>query len=364
MSSDEFAAPALVTPAFDGPVDVVGDVHGEIDALEGLLGVLGYHGRGEHALSRRLIFIGDLCDRGPDSPAVVRRVREMVEAGTAQCLLGNHELNVLRGARKEANGWFFEDDHDRTRGVFTGSRPAADDAQRAQILRFFAGLPVALQRADLRLVHACWDDDHIEELQALGGRASAVELYRLYAKRSDERSQALGRYDEVQELLRRYGPSLRNPAAVIPMLDALAERDVDYQMSNPLRVLTSGVETLAAAPFYLAGKWRMVERGDWWQSYLSPVPVIFGHYWRWPAPGVGARFGPHARNPFPGRAAHEWVGASGTAFCVDFCVGARFAERSRWPGEPFRSRLGAVRWPERELLFDDGSGAELSAPGG
>ena len=362
MSLGESAVAPLVGAAFEGPVDVVGDVHGEIDGLDDLLHVLGYHGRGEHAAARRLIFIGDLCDRGPDSPAVIRRVREMVREGTAQCLLGNHELNVLRGSRKEANGWFFEDDHDRRHGLFLDSQQVPDDAQRAEILRFFATLPLALERPDLRLVHACWDDDRLDELRAMAGRANAAELYRVYAKRSDERSKALGRYEEVESLLRQYGSSLRDPAAVVPMLEPLAERDVDYQMSNPLRVLTSGIETRAAAPFYLAGKWRMVERGDWWQSYRSPIPVIFGHYWRWPTPGVGERFGPQAKNPFPDCAANQWTGPARTAFCVDFCAGARFAERRRWPGEAFRSRLGAVRWPERELLFDDGSGAELSAP--
>jgi hypothetical protein len=50
----------------------------------------------------------------------------------------------------------------------------------------------------------------------------------------------------------------------------------------------------------------------------------------------------------------------GTAFCNDYCVGARFAERLGWPGQPFRTRLGAVRW----LLFDDGRGFELRAPDG
>ena len=364
MSLPEPAASPLVSAAFTGPVDVVGDVHGEIDALEDLLRVLGYRGRGEHPQARRLIFIGDLCDRGPDSPAVLQRVRDMVQEGTAQCLLGNHELNLLRGSRKEANGWFFQDDHDRRHGAFAESQPAADDAQRAGILRFCADLPLALERPDLRLVHACWDDDRLDELRTMAGRVNAAELYRLYAGRFDDRSRALGRHEEIESLLRRYGPRLRDPTAEIPMLESLAERDVDYQMSNPLRVLTSGIETRASRPYFLAGKWRMVERGEWWQSYRAPVPVIFGHYWRWPAPGVGERFGPQARNPFPGCAANEWIGSAGTAFCVDFCVGARFAERGRWPGEPFRSRLGAVRWPERQLLFDDGSGAELSTPAG
>lgn len=362
-TGEEFEAPALVGTAFDGPIDVVGDVHGEIDALEDLLRVLGHEGRGTHRQARRLVFIGDLCDRGPDSPAVIRRVREMVAEGTAQCLLGNHELNVLRGVRKEANGWFFADDHDRRRGLYLDARPlGSDDAARREVLRFFASLPVVLERADLRLVHACWDDDRIDELRELQGTASAVELYRRYARRSDERSQALGRHDEVKALLARYGSQLHDPATPVPMLEVLAEHDVDYQMSNPLRVLTSGTEHRADAPYFLAGKWRMVERGEWWRSYSSATPVLFGHYWRWPTPDTGERMGGNARDPFPGRAAHEWLGAGGTAFCNDYCVGARFAERLGWPGQPFRTRLGAVRWPERELLFDDGRGFELHAP--
>jgi hypothetical protein len=358
---DEQDVAALVGAAFDGPIDVIGDVHGEIGALEDLLRVLGYAGRGEHPQARRIVFIGDLCDRGPDSPAVIRRVQAMVAAGTAQCLLGNHELNVLRGVRKEANGWFFADDHDRRRGLYLDARRLGDDDEaRREVRRFFASLPVVLERADLRLVHACWDDDRIGELRGLHGRASAVELYRRYAQRSDEHARETGRYEQVQALMERYGPHLHDPSASVPMLDAVAEHDVDYQMSNPLRVLTSGTEHRAAAPYYLAGKWRMVERGEWWRSYAAATPLLFGHYWRWPTPDTGERMGRHARDPFPDRAAHEWLGARDTAFCNDYCVGARFAERQGWPGEPFLTRLGAVRWPERELLFDDGRGVELA----
>jgi Calcineurin-like phosphoesterase len=360
-TSADLDAPPLVGTAFDGPLDIVGDVHGEVAALEDLLAVLGYTGRGEHPQARRLVFIGDLCDRGPDSPAVIQRVREMVREGTAQCLLGNHELNVLRGARKEANGWFFEVDHDRRNGVFDACRGTTDDAERASILRFFAGLPLLLERPDLRLVHACWDDARIEELRACAGLASAAELYRVFAKRSDERSAALGRHAEVEALLQQYGPALRDPSVQPPLLEALAARDIDYQMSNPLRVLTSGIEVRAEAPFFQGGKWRMVARYEWWRHYASAVPVIFGHYWRWPSAGVAGRFGSQSRNPFPGHSAHAWLGPAQSAYCVDFCAGARFAERRRWPGEPFRSRLGAVRWPERELIFDDGHGAELVA---
>jgi hypothetical protein len=80
----------LVQPLFDGSIDIVGDVHGEIEALQQLLGHLGYQDNGKHPEGRRLVFIGDLADRGPDSPAVVRLVSQLVREKLAQCMLGNH----------------------------------------------------------------------------------------------------------------------------------------------------------------------------------------------------------------------------------------------------------------------------------
>ena len=71
----------LVQPLFTGPLDIVGDIHGEIDALGDLLGQLGYAEDGSHPRQRRLVIAGDLTDRGPDRPAVIERVQRLVEAG-------------------------------------------------------------------------------------------------------------------------------------------------------------------------------------------------------------------------------------------------------------------------------------------
>ncbi|MFI2375433.1 polynucleotide kinase-phosphatase [Streptomyces sp. NPDC018964] len=73
-----------------GPFDIIGDVHGCAAELEALLGKLGYAG-GVHPEGRTAVFVGDLVDRGPDSPAVLRRVMAMVKAGGALCVPGNHE---------------------------------------------------------------------------------------------------------------------------------------------------------------------------------------------------------------------------------------------------------------------------------
>ena len=56
-------------------------------ALQQLLEVLGYDLQGRHSEQRKLIFVGDLCDRGPDSIAVIRQVKTLIENGNAQCIL-------------------------------------------------------------------------------------------------------------------------------------------------------------------------------------------------------------------------------------------------------------------------------------
>jgi protein phosphatase len=88
-----------------GPFDVIGDVHGCRSELEALLERLGYtlvrdqSGRPVDAVppaDRRAVFVGDLVDRGPDSPGVLRLVIGMVAAGHALCVPGNHENKLVR----------------------------------------------------------------------------------------------------------------------------------------------------------------------------------------------------------------------------------------------------------------------------
>ncbi|MBB2911813.1 putative kinase [Streptosporangium becharense] len=84
-----------------GPFDIIGDVHGCRAELEALLRTLGWRidpgGTGAvHPEGRTAVFVGDLVDRGPDSPGVLRLVMGMVGAGTALCVSGNHEQKLAR----------------------------------------------------------------------------------------------------------------------------------------------------------------------------------------------------------------------------------------------------------------------------
>ncbi|HEU5472029.1 MAG TPA: polynucleotide kinase-phosphatase [Actinophytocola sp.] len=91
-----------------GPFDVIGDVHGCRAELTELLERLGYRialdeaGRpagAHHPGGRRAVFVGDLVDRGPDTPGVLRLVMGMVAAGDAFAVSGNHEHKLLRALR-------------------------------------------------------------------------------------------------------------------------------------------------------------------------------------------------------------------------------------------------------------------------
>jgi protein phosphatase len=90
-----------------GPFDIIGDVHGCRDELASLLGRLGYvtersDGLGDvfrHPNGRKAVFLGDLVDRGPDTPGVLRTAMAMVEAGTALCVPGNHDMKLMRKMR-------------------------------------------------------------------------------------------------------------------------------------------------------------------------------------------------------------------------------------------------------------------------
>ena len=89
-----------------GPFDIIGDVHGCFDELRALLGQLGYvvdraaeRFVVSHPEGRRLVFLGDLVDRGPGVVDCLRLAMDAAEAGVALCVPGNHEVKLLRKLR-------------------------------------------------------------------------------------------------------------------------------------------------------------------------------------------------------------------------------------------------------------------------
>ncbi|MGW2818028.1 polynucleotide kinase-phosphatase [Streptomyces sp. NPDC001415] len=116
-----------------GPFDIIGDVHGCRSELETLLGKLGYVD-GVHPQGRTAVFVGDLVDRGPDSPGVLRRVMSMVADGNALCVPGNHENKLgryLKGRNVQ---------HTHGLAETIGQLEKEDDSFREQVREFIDGL--------------------------------------------------------------------------------------------------------------------------------------------------------------------------------------------------------------------------------
>ncbi|MFB6777854.1 polynucleotide kinase-phosphatase [Streptomyces sp. NPDC056352] len=119
-----------------GPFDIIGDIHGCSSELETLLGKLGYID-GAHPEGRTAVFVGDLVDRGPDSPGVLRRVMSMVAAGDALCVPGNHENKLgryLKGRKVQHTHGLAETIEQLDR------EDARDPAFREQVREFIDGL--------------------------------------------------------------------------------------------------------------------------------------------------------------------------------------------------------------------------------
>jgi protein phosphatase len=168
-----------------GPFDVIGDIHGCRSELEDLLAGLGYvisrdeAGRAagaRHPGRRRAIFVGDLVDRGPDTPGVLRLVMGMTSAGDALCVAGNHEsklLRALRGGRVQVSHGLAES---------LAQLSAEDPAFRHDAEVFLDGLISHYVLDDGKLVVA-----HAGLIERYQGRASRrVRAFSLYGQTTGE----------------------------------------------------------------------------------------------------------------------------------------------------------------------------------
>ncbi len=173
-----------------GPFDIIGDVHGCAGELQELLHKLGYearlYGTGEgrrvHVKSppgRRAVFVGDLVDRGPASPDVLRLILALVAEGHALCVPGNHDVKFVRWLAgrqvKLTHGL------DRTAEQFEKETPAF----RTHVGTFLEKLPIHLwlDGGKLAVAHAGLKED------MLGRDTDKIRSFCLYGETSGEQDE-------------------------------------------------------------------------------------------------------------------------------------------------------------------------------
>ena len=180
-----------------GPFDIIGDVHGCASELRTLLKQLGWELSqvnaevvgAVHPEGRTAVFVGDLVDRGPDTPGVLRLVMGMVAAGSALCVSGNHEaklVRALRGAKVSL-----------THGVAESLEQLShqSDEFRAQAIAFM----------DKLIAHYVLDDGRLVVAHA--------GLKESYHGRSSRRVRAFALYGDTTGETDEYGLPVRYPWA-------------------------------------------------------------------------------------------------------------------------------------------------------
>ena len=144
--------------------DIIGDIHGEGDALERLLQELDYKlidGCWQHP-SRQVIFLGDFIDRGPEQRRVLETVMPMVQSGKALAVMGNHEFNALAFHTPDREGGCWVPTLIR---ISISTRLFLMSIRTQTSLRpywTFWSLPLWIELDGLRVIHACWDEQQLK----------------------------------------------------------------------------------------------------------------------------------------------------------------------------------------------------------
>jgi protein phosphatase len=166
-----------------GPFDIIGDVHGCYDELIELMAKLGYavqeHEGGfdvSSPVGRKLVFVGDLVDRGPGTAQVLRLVMGMMGSGQAFCVPGNHDIKLVRALRGK--------DVKRTHGLAETLEQLGHESEqfRAEVAKFLDALVSHLVFDDGKLVVA-----HAGLKESMHGRGSgAVREFALFGETTGE----------------------------------------------------------------------------------------------------------------------------------------------------------------------------------
>jgi hypothetical protein len=266
---------------------------------------------------RKMIFVGDFIDRGPEQRQVLQIARAMCQAGTASAVLGNHEFNAIGWATSDGAGGFLRthsDTHEFQHKEFL-QQLGEGSADYLDTIQWFRNLPVWLDFSDFRVVHACWYEPSRGALRSyVDDRNCFTEDGLREAHRRDTQA-----YAAAEILLK--GPEQRLPPGMsFKDKDGHARRDVRLRWwdsdATSFRKAAIGMDNkLEALPdVKLPIDFR----------YSKGPPVFFGHYWLNDEPKITAP----------------------NAACLDFSVAKQgYLTAYRWSGERELSSSNLVHVP-------------------
>lgn len=258
--------------------DVIGDIHGHADELVLLLQKLGYSksDKGFSHPERKVLFVGDYIDRGPQIRQTVDIVSTMVHHNNALALMGNHEFNAVLYNIKDSEGKYLrphsnknQDQHSQTLLQYRNR-----EKEYYEMIEWFKTLPLYFENDHIRAVHASWDSHIIHELNSYLNEN--LSLHKNFWNEAGTKSERL--YDLIEIVLK---------GKEVPMPEDTYFRDKEGNKRTNVRI-----------------KWWESSQGksfrDWGIAGMGitlpdePVPeafhkmnhyseadkpVFFGHYW-------------------------------------------------------------------------------------
>ncbi|KMQ52216.1 serine/threonine protein phosphatase [Chitinispirillum alkaliphilum] len=257
--------------------DLIGDIHGYAHKLEILLKKLGYKKKDNSFShpSRKVLFLGDYIDRGPQIPKVLSIIKAMVDRGDAVALMGNHEYNAICFNCEKKNGGYLRRhsiknilQHYDTLKQFTNQQTLYDD-----YVNWFKTLPLYHESENFRAVHACWDINHIDLLR------SKLENDRFNDELIRKSVMAGTPLNEAVEIILK-GKELRLPDD-LEFYDKDGVRRkrmrikwwVDPSRVNYKEISVEQIDSLPDVPVDISE----LNNSDYYPP--DEKPVFFGHYW-------------------------------------------------------------------------------------
>jgi hypothetical protein len=259
--------------------DIIPDIHGQAEKLRVALRNLGWrcHGKqwSHRDPDRKIVFLGDYIDRGPENASVIRIVRELIDSKVAVAIMGNHELNALhyhtvdpdteKPLRKH------DDDNYKQHKSFLNEFPLGADHTKG-VLNWMKGLPLFIETEDFRVVHAAWIQPAIDDLRRYTGTGILSEDQLIRAGRKGD-----AMYDLTERILK--GPEKRLPGGrSFNDKEGKQRFDVrlkwwngDAQNWRQVAMSVPDISQLPDSPLPDDLLTTIYPDGD--------KPVFFGHYW-------------------------------------------------------------------------------------
>ncbi|KAA9353166.1 metallophosphoesterase [Larkinella humicola] len=291
--------------------DIVGDVHGYADKLRQLLEQMGYEqqkGVYSHP-SRKVIFVGDWIDRGPQVRETLSLVRAMIDGGLALAVMGNHEYNAIAFHLENPTGGHvrphtIKNIHQHYQTLYQ-FKDYTDEWQ--DYVSWFLTIPLYLDLPSIRVAHASWDDSHIALLDQLlpNGRLTPSLVQKAAIKNTPF-------WKAVEE-------TLKGKEARLPHNQFFRDKDGILRHESRIRWWTNHSDSTTYADYFFDAPAAIASLPVDYDLYPTGVtldetskPLFFGHYWLQGQPCLG----------------------SPRAACVDFSIAkGGFLAAYRWQGE-------------------------------